>query len=224
MPGHWNILRGMWKEYSRETPGRPLLGIVSAAVALAGTTGLAWVVTAQSKPLVAAKLAHWPITFSIPQDAEQIFLDTSGQKASLGIGAGGEVSYRIPMKAGGGCELDVTYKMLEAGTSIMEACEELELEDTSEAEPKSFGGFQGIVVHELATEKTTSISSTCIAVHPSGLVVRFRLTVLLMDISRLRLLDQILDSVEFAPSKDSSASLGMILLSQARLTRYDAAP
>lgn len=222
MPGYWNILQGMWKEYSRETPGRPRLGIFSAGIALAGTTALAWIVTAQSNPLVAAKLAHWPIRFSIPQGAEQIFLNSSGQESSQNLDSGGEVSYRIPMKAGGGSELDVTYLMLEAGTTIKEACEELELSNTSEAEPRSFGGFHGIVAHEMVTDKTTSISATCIAVHPSGLVVRFKLTVLLMDFSRLRLLDQILDSVEMATN--SSAAFVMVLLSQASLTRYDTVP
>lgn len=215
MPGSWNILQGMWKEYSRETPGRPRLGIVSAGIALAGTTALAWIVTAQSNPLVAAKLAHWPIRFSISQGAEQIFLNTSSQESSRNLDSGGEVSYRIPTKTGGGSELDVAYVRLGAGTTIKEACEELELDDTSQAEPRSFGEFHGIVVHEMVTEKTTSISATCIAVNPSGLVVRFRLTVLLMDFSRLRLLDQILDSVEMATSTDSSAAFVMILLSHA---------
>jgi hypothetical protein len=206
MPGHWNILRGMWKEYSRETPGRPLLGIVSAGIAIAGTTALAWIVTAQSNPFIAAKLSHWPITFNIPEGAEQVF--SSGEESPPTLGAGGEVFYRIPMKSGGGGELDVAYVLLEKGTSLKEACEELELDDISEAEPKSFGGFQGIVVH--VAEETTSVSAICIAVHPSGLVVRFRLTMLFMDISRLRLLDQILDSVMLAPAKESSPSLVMI--------------
>ncbi|OWY68491.1 hypothetical protein B7486_26095 [cyanobacterium TDX16] len=210
MPGYWNILQGMWKEYSRETPGRPRLGIFSAGIALAGTTALAWIVTAQSNPLVAAKLAHWPIRFSIPQGAEQIFLNSSGQESSQTLDSGGEVSYRIPIRAGGGSELDVTYLMLEAGTTLKEACEELELDDTSQAEPRSFGEFHGILVHQVVSEKTTTISATCIGVHPSGLVVRFRLTMLVMDFSRLRLLDQILDSVMVTATTISSPTVVMI--------------
>lgn len=207
MPGHWNILRGMWKEYSRETPGRPLLGIVSAGIALVGTTALAWIVTAQSNPFIAAKLSHWPIAFNIPEGAEQVF--SSGEESPPTLGTGGEVSYRIPMKSGGGGELDVAYVLMEKGTSLKEACEELELDDTSDAESKSFGDFKGIVVHGYVSEKTTTVSAICIAVHPSGLVVRFRLTMLFMDISRLRLLDQILDSVMVIPAKGSSPSLVM---------------
>ncbi len=57
----------MWREYTRETPARRGLGVATAAMALIGTTALAWVVTQQSGGMRLETLPNWPITFSVPE-------------------------------------------------------------------------------------------------------------------------------------------------------------
>lgn len=186
----------MWREYTRETPARPGLAIIMAALALAGTTALAWVMTHRANPKKEVKLSHWPISFNLPEGLELTYLDNQGsQYPFLSDGTRGQAIFRAAGDLQSDTAIEVTYLLLEEGSTLDDACNTLiGDEGPPEAESISFGGFDGVVIATLTPSVRPRLTETCVGIHPCGLAVRFIQSLELDDYRRLGRFERMLFS------------------------------
>lgn len=115
----------MWREYTRETPARPGLAILAAALALIGTTALAWVVVQRANPRRVEAPAYWPIRFTLPDRYERTVIDYGESAIELIDGSVGAALYT----SGGPDEtigfIHVRYELLPKSTNFNDAAEVL---------------------------------------------------------------------------------------------------
>ena len=188
----------MWREYSRETPARPGLAVIMAAIALAGNTALAWVMTQRANPSRGVKLSRWPISFSLPEGFELAAVDNSGRYFEYSDGTHGEAIFDLGGDAHPMGVINVKYLLLDLGSTLDDACDELGPTELSEAESITFGEFKGLMIRGIASTSPPALVGICIGIHPCGLAVRFEQTLALEDVRRLGRFESMLFSLKMA--------------------------
>lgn len=173
------ILFRVWTELNREQPARRGLALLLAAIVLAGTTGLAWSLTAaRATPTYNSREQYplnWPFAFTLPSgfswspppESEWV-IDTHSD------GNGGLVGYFGRSMLGDRASLAILYGFPEAGSSSNSLRQEFNPEGLGDGRPISIGPMEGRVLVSTLPTPLGGRQTHLLAVGslPVGLAVR----------------------------------------------------
>lgn len=185
----------MWREYTRETPARPGLALIMAAVALVGTTALAWLVTQRINPQVVYAINYWPIRFSLPEQFRQNSLE------QVKIGSEWIEGNEDVALFNSGTTLDPTgyvvvrYKIFDSGADLNEASVDLLGEALVNSQPVNIGPIDGQIM-ETATPRG-AIRLLAVGLTPEGLAISLEYLSTRFSAADFSRFQRICESVEF---------------------------
>lgn len=185
----------MWREYTRETPPRRGWAVATSAIALLGTTALAWIVTDRVNASLEFRLANWPIAFNSPDGFKLTSVDNMSPIGEYSDGQLGTATFRRETDKGWSSQLYVEYKLLEAATSIEDACAEMGIEIPKESEFLNFDGFRGVIAEQIGADTKGHLNLIGIGVHPCGIAVLLKLAAPLDDLSGIARFDRVFSSI-----------------------------
>lgn len=189
----------MWKEYTRETPARPGLGIVAAVIALAGTTGLAQYFTTQrSRIAVAVERTappRWPISYSVPKGFRQIGSTSDWNVLRNDDGTEGGIVYVKGTIGVPEYRLDIDYQVVPAGLSMDRVYRRLTQQPLEDYEEIEVGPLQGICTS--GRTETGAALLRAVARTEEGLAIMITLIAEEDSPRTRRVLEGVCESVEF---------------------------
>jgi hypothetical protein len=190
----------MWREYTKETPARAGWGVVTTAIALAGTTGLAYFVTgAKAAPAAALtariNLPGWPFSFALPHGFRlvlpegrmaQVVSDelTSGYIEGARMGARGEVAV-----------LSVRFKVHDRELDLRKAFARWSRLDAADAGAVKVGSLDGLAA--ASPQPEGHVKFIAVAVIPDGLVIVIELETASASPRARRQFEAVCESVHF---------------------------
>ncbi|MBI5762379.1 MAG: hypothetical protein HZA51_02510 [Planctomycetes bacterium] len=189
----------MWKEYTRETPARPGLGIVAAVIALAATTGLAQYFTTQRSRIAVAvertALPRWPIAFSVPKGFRPVGTTSDWNVLRSDDGTEGGVVYFKGNLAIPEMRLDIDYQVVPAGLSMDRVYRRLTQQPLDDYDEIAVGPLKGI-----CTSRKTEAGAAmlrAVARTDEGLAIMISLIAEEDSPRTRRVLEGVCESVEF---------------------------
>lgn len=164
---------GMWQEYTRESPARRGLGVATAALVLAGTTTLAWVMARQPITLREESLANWPIRFSVPEGFARLY-DTA--EATIMSGESDHVTFVLGHPRAPEAILEVSYELVIDGAGDRESfVKEGTQPPGSEVSTVRIGTLEGRMKRQV-DRGGKAVLLTASAVTGDGLLIEFNYT------------------------------------------------
>lgn len=190
----------MWREYTRETPARRGWALIFSALALAGTTALAWAVAERiNNPLSSFREEAppwWPIRFTLPVGFDRLSIEQSYRLDDAIDGEFGFASYgALRGRRRPSAFFDVQFRVVEPHLATDELLTLLEVPDAAGAEPISIGPLDGMLFIDERAPRV--MEALAVAYLPEGLVIRFSLSARRGDSLNLRDFKTICRSVQF---------------------------
>lgn len=159
----------MWREYTRETPARPGLAIVMAAVALLGTTALAWMITQRVNPQTMRSLDYWPIRFSLPERFILAFKEHENILSEWIDGSRDAAIFLTDGRSELAAEVAVVYQIFGESDDLDDVAFELLDESVADATPIPMGPVEGRLIKLLTRDEI--IRLIAVGMTPGGLAI-----------------------------------------------------
>lgn len=189
----------MWREYTKETPARAGWGVVAMALALTGTTGLAYFV-AVTKAAPGAVLPKrvsepgWPISFALPGGFRLLRPDV-GEESVSRDGMSGELHGLREGGRGGPAIVAVRFKVQEDRATLSKAFAKWTGQEAEEGEAIKVGSLEGLAM--VTSEPRGLVKYTAVAVLPEGLVIAIAIETTNASARARRQFEAVCESVQF---------------------------
>lgn len=186
----------MWREFTKETPGRPWLALISSAMALAGTTALAQYMTqARGHPKAATfvfSLPGWPVSVRLPEGARRT---PSLNEPVNSEGTRGELRFRLAGARQERGELRVYFQCEDSSTSLEQAFHALTGLSADDGEEIAMGPLSGL--WSMGATEDGAIVLTAVATTAEGLTIQVEITTTAAGARQRKEFEEICSSVEY---------------------------
>jgi hypothetical protein len=190
----------MWREYTKETPARPWLGLICSALALAGTTALAQYVTKSkggtvAAPSVLVNVGGWPMAFRLPEGFHRMSTEDPWNDPVNAEGTSGAMAFQRTDRRRGSADLKVRFEWDEGAITPAEAFHAMTGLPGDDAESIELGPLSGL--WEFGESNDGKFVLAAVGTSPDGLVVQVELTTRIPGSKLRKEFEQICSSIQY---------------------------